>query len=416
MSELDIVHAAGEGLQWQWQSEEETVPLPVQGVSSSSPPLPLVNHNEVVGNRDLFIQSLNQFHSAVGTKYLVPTIGGKELDLHRLYAEVTARGGLSKVIKDRKWKEIIGIFNFPPTTTSASFSLRKYYVSLLKAYEQVYFFQAQGQVAANNGSSYPGSDELQSEAKRQKMKSFDTPVVEVDPTSSVDQPVTGVIDGKFEHGYFVTVKMGADILRGVLYHMPSGGSGAQHADVSYFQSSNTFDAATSGINVRSKKKKECIRRRDPDHPKPNRSGYNFFFAEQHARLKALHPDKDREISKMIGELWNKLGEEERVVYQDFGLRDKERYKREMQEYNERLKGQSQITEASNQTVGEIWNSGDHKPECHSPVGADKKGCDSKMAFITIQSGTTNINITSEQKSSNLENDCKKPYLEQGACG
>ncbi|XP_057818898.1 high mobility group B protein 15 isoform X4 [Cryptomeria japonica] len=317
----------------QEQEEAEAVCVP-QEIGPSSP-LPLVKHDEVVANRDLFFKTLNQFHFAVGSKYQVPTIGGKELDLHRLYVEVTARGGLSKVIKDRKWKEIIGIFNFPPTTTSASFSLRKYYVSLLKAYEQVYFFQAQ-----------------------------------VDPTSSVDQPVTGVIDGKFEHGYFVTVKMGADILRGVLYHVPSGGSGVQHADISYFQSSNTFDTTTSGLNARRKKQKERIRR-DPDHPKPNRSGYNFFFAEQHARLKALHPDKDRELSKMIGELWNKLTEEERVVYQDFGLKDKERYKREMQEYKQKLKG-SHISEVSSQQVMEIWNSDDHMCKLLSPVAAEQE--------------------------------------------
>ncbi|XP_057818916.1 high mobility group B protein 15 isoform X6 [Cryptomeria japonica] len=281
----------------QEQEEAEAVCVP-QEIGPSSP-LPLVKHDEVVANRDLFFKTLNQFHFAVGSKYQVPTIGGKELDLHRLYVEVTARGGLSKVIKDRKWKEII-----------------------------------------------------------------------VDPTSSVDQPVTGVIDGKFEHGYFVTVKMGADILRGVLYHVPSGGSGVQHADISYFQSSNTFDTTTSGLNARRKKQKERIRR-DPDHPKPNRSGYNFFFAEQHARLKALHPDKDRELSKMIGELWNKLTEEERVVYQDFGLKDKERYKREMQEYKQKLKG-SHISEVSSQQVMEIWNSDDHMCKLLSPVAAEQE--------------------------------------------
>ncbi|XP_057818909.1 high mobility group B protein 15 isoform X5 [Cryptomeria japonica] len=311
----------------QEQEEAEAVCVP-QEIGPSSP-LPLVKHDEVVANRDLFFKTLNQFHFAVGSKYQVPTIGGKELDLHRLYVEVTARGGLSKVIKDRKWKEII-----------------------------------------DNGSTCVDSNELLPDVKRQKTKSFDAPAVGVDPTSSVDQPVTGVIDGKFEHGYFVTVKMGADILRGVLYHVPSGGSGVQHADISYFQSSNTFDTTTSGLNARRKKQKERIRR-DPDHPKPNRSGYNFFFAEQHARLKALHPDKDRELSKMIGELWNKLTEEERVVYQDFGLKDKERYKREMQEYKQKLKG-SHISEVSSQQVMEIWNSDDHMCKLLSPVAAEQE--------------------------------------------
>ena len=49
-----------------------------------------------------------------------------------------------QVIKDRKWKEITGVFNFPRTTTSASYVLRKYYITLLHHYEQAYFFGATG--------------------------------------------------------------------------------------------------------------------------------------------------------------------------------------------------------------------------------------------------------------------------------
>lgn len=49
-----------------------------------------------------------------------------------------------QVIKDRKWKEITGAFNFPRTTTSASYVLRKYYITLLHHYEQAYFFGSRG--------------------------------------------------------------------------------------------------------------------------------------------------------------------------------------------------------------------------------------------------------------------------------
>ncbi|KAK3024325.1 hypothetical protein RJ639_043007 [Escallonia herrerae] len=67
---------------------------------------------------------------------VVPTIGGKTLDLHRLFVEVTSRGGILKVLTDRKWKEVILVFRFPSTITSASFVLRKYYMSLLYDFEQ----------------------------------------------------------------------------------------------------------------------------------------------------------------------------------------------------------------------------------------------------------------------------------------
>ncbi|KAH9294152.1 hypothetical protein KI387_040643 [Taxus chinensis] len=112
-------------------------------------PSPLASHGEVVADKDLFLNTLNKFHAALGTKLSIPRIGGKDLDLHTLYKEVTARGGLEMVIKDRKWKEITLVFNFPPTTTSASFVLRKYYFYLLHQYEQVYFFQRKGPVVTS---------------------------------------------------------------------------------------------------------------------------------------------------------------------------------------------------------------------------------------------------------------------------
>ncbi|KAK2999797.1 hypothetical protein RJ639_023061 [Escallonia herrerae] len=138
--------------------------------------------------------------------------------------------------------------------------------------------------------------------------------------------VTGVIDGKFDSGYLVTVTIGSEQLKGVLYH------DAQQPPCQVPQNND----ASGGPRRRRRKKCE-MKKRDPAHPKPNRSGYNFFFAEQHARLKPLHPGKDRDISRMIGELWNKLNDSEKVVYQEKASRDKERYKAEMEDYKERLR-------------------------------------------------------------------------------
>lgn len=128
----------------------------------------------------------------------------------------------------------------------------------------------------------------------------------------MNYPVMGVIDGKFEHGYFVTVMAGSEKLKGVLYHT------TEYAGSQVFNQNSSFlggiDAiGPGGARRRRRRKKTELRKKDPSHPRPNRSGYNFFFAEQHARLKPLYPGKDREISRMIGELWNKLTEEEKAV-------------------------------------------------------------------------------------------------------
>ena len=114
----------------------------------------------------------------------------------------------------------------------------------------------------------------------------------LDLSRLVGSPVTGVIEGKCEHGYFVSVRVGATNLRGIVYHLPGQ------------------DAKKKTSRHWHKKK---LRKRDPAFPRPNRSGYNFFFAEQHARLKPLYPGKDREIGRMIGDLWNKLTDVEKAV-------------------------------------------------------------------------------------------------------
>lgn len=261
-------------------------------------PSPLASHEEVVKNASVFWNTLRIFHKTMGRKHMIPVIGGKELNLHVLYAEVTKRGGFDKVVSQKKWREVSCVFEFAPTTTSASYALRKHYCSLLFHYEQVYF-------------------------SRLKAPMLDSP-------GPLSFQAIGTIDGKFDCGYLVSVKLGTEVLNGVLYHPDNGGP----------SSSSTVKTCTAIVPYASQPhhsgRRKRKRRGDPGRPKPNRSGYNFFFAEKHAMLKSLHPNREREFTKMIGESWNNLTSEERTVYQNYGLQDKERYKREMKEYKERI--------------------------------------------------------------------------------
>lgn len=120
---------------------------------------------------------------------------------------------------------------------------------------------------------------------------------------------TGTITGKFDCGYLVTVKLGSEILRGVLYHpeepaLSDASPEPINALVPYTQRSRR----RAGLRRRRSKRRE-----DPNHPKPNRSGYNFFFAEKHCKFKSLYPNREREFTKMIGESWSNLTAEERMV-------------------------------------------------------------------------------------------------------
>ncbi|KAI3464755.1 hypothetical protein Pfo_021418 [Paulownia fortunei] len=276
-------------------SPEKVIPA----VNGGHYPVPLASHEDVVKDRTLFMNTLRSFHFSLGSKFLVPVIGGKELNLHVLYVEVTRRGGYDKVVTEKKWREISSVFDFSPTTTSASYALRKHYFTLLHRYELVYFFRLQGSMLNQTG-----------------LPSFQA---------------VGTIDGKFDCGYLVSVKLGNETLNGVLYHPGYPGSSASAPPTCTAIVPYTPQLHQPGRRARRR------RAGDPGRPKPNRSGYNFFFAEKHSMLKSLYPNREREFTKMIGESWNNLSPEERVVYQNYGLKDKERYQKEMKEYKERLK-------------------------------------------------------------------------------
>ncbi|XWS20892.1 hypothetical protein CRYUN_Cryun30bG0008200 [Craigia yunnanensis] len=116
-------------------------------------PDPLASHQEVVKDPIFFFwDTLRRFNFKMGTKFMIPVIGGKELDLHVLYVEATKRGGYEKVVAEKKWREVGSVFRFSTTTTSASFVLRKHYFSLLYHYEQVHFVKMKGPLHTPTGS------------------------------------------------------------------------------------------------------------------------------------------------------------------------------------------------------------------------------------------------------------------------
>ncbi|KAJ6352024.1 hypothetical protein OIU76_001275 [Salix suchowensis] len=266
------------------------------GMENKHYPAPLASHEDAVNNPSVFWDTLRRFHFVMGTKFMIPVIGGKELDLQVLYVETTSRGGYDKVVAEKKWREVGSVFCFSATTTSASFVLKKHYLSLLYHYEQVHFFKIQGPVSAPAVafplSSSPSKTEL-AIVEYSPKPTRDCPDPSTESSSSFS--ANGTIEGKFDCGYLVSVQL---------------------------------DDVGGG---------EADDQGDPSYPKPNRSGYNFFFAEKHYKLKSLYPNREREFTKMIGQSWSSLSAEERMVYQNIGLKDKERYRRELKEYKDKLK-------------------------------------------------------------------------------
>ncbi|KAG0598130.1 hypothetical protein M758_12G048400 [Ceratodon purpureus] len=344
-------------------------------------------HEEVIANKEVFFEALNKFHTVLGTRLTkkgrkgkeraaevktfqesiagIPPLGGVAIDLHLLYVEVTNRGGLEKVIKDRKWREVTNIFKFPDAVTSGSYMLRKYYVGLLYYFEQAYVFGKQGPLVPppiwmpgplkksvyTAAKTYPfpdGESALQPIRKRKILPMQALPAH--DPSFSIGLVAQGAVKGKFEQGYVVTVTVGTETLQGVLYHLPPTQSIPQHAKVSNYVKTIGAEVKASqgdpkaGGSWRKRPRKEEMLKKDPNAPRPNRTGYNFFFAEQCSKFKAMHPDADKELSRIIGHAWNTLTEQEKLPYQEQGIQDKVRYTQELQEYRKRL--QSYKTDAS----------------------------------------------------------------------
>ncbi|KAF3610101.1 hypothetical protein DY000_02050748 [Brassica cretica] len=224
-------------------------------------------------------------HCSIG----VPTVGGSTLDLHRLFVEVTSRGGIAKVIKDKRWREVIGVFKFPNTITSASFVLRRYYFKFLFQMEQVYYLE-------QSASSMKSAEEV--------MESLSPNLEEGTDEPQIGAVGDGVLDGKFESGYLVTMKFGSQVLKGVLYHHVKRPQQAMGTPPS---------GMPPASQRRAKKKARLTTVVDSQKPKCHRSGYNFFFAEQYARLKPEYHGKERIITKMIGRMWGDLSESEKQV-------------------------------------------------------------------------------------------------------
>ncbi|CAH8306180.1 unnamed protein product [Eruca vesicaria subsp. sativa] len=264
--------------------------VPAYGSSSDGESSGPASYADLVRNPVLFWIKLGAFLEVLGKTLVYPTVCGESLDLYQLFVQVTARGGLEKVMENRKAKEVIGTFNFKKPTTNAAYIVRRNYLSMLFEFEHVYYHKK------------PLSSFWDRVLKFCIVKLAGSQVL---PLGS---KIKGVIDGKFDKGYFVTMKMGSQVLTGVIYH--------------------SFPPETPPRP----KKKAKLSHVDSLRPKSHRCGYNFFFSEEYHRLKAAYAGQERSLIKEIGNKWRNLSLADREVYQVKGAKDLERYKSDMAAY------------------------------------------------------------------------------------
>lgn len=220
-------------------------------------PTAVLSQQEVIGDKMVFTQALKRLHEEMGTQCRVPQVSGRELDLFLLYKQVTHLGGLEAVITGKKWSDVSVPFQFPASFTSKSFTLRKIYSKLLFDFEQVYLHRNTGPMSAPPGAGAsmeayikvePGTASTGDMSKRRRM---DAPQGEMPShhggvplpltafhqglsipsgTSLVGQPLTGHVEAKFDHGYFVSVNVDKHAFRGALYVPPVAPAADLHSN------------------------------------------------------------------------------------------------------------------------------------------------------------------------------------------
>ncbi|KAH7387569.1 hypothetical protein KP509_16G030700 [Ceratopteris richardii] len=162
--------------------------------------------------------------------------------------------------------------------------------------------------------------------KKQKRNLDAIEVFGVDPASAIGHMVTGVIDGKTEEGYFVTVVVGTEKLTGIIYHVSSDCENNQFASIP-----SLLDGIGSGENTGSlevqlynKIKKEPIRKENFVSPKRPRTAYNIFHKEQYEKLIQLYPSA-KGLGKKVIEMWGRLPEDEKAAYIARSNQEREKY-------------------------------------------------------------------------------------------
>ncbi|KAG0044817.1 hypothetical protein BGZ83_009913 [Gryganskiella cystojenkinii] len=97
---------------------------------------------------------------------------------------------------------------------------------------------------------------------------------------------------------------------------------------------NLGPAAGGGISKKKAKRPAAPVFKDKNCPKRPRNSYIFFTLMKRDDIKKKHPEfKPTEITKMLGEEWQKLSEAEKESYGTMAENDKKRYQSEMESYD-----------------------------------------------------------------------------------
>jgi len=99
------------------------------------------------------------------------------------------------------------------------------------------------------------------------------------------------------------------------------------------ENTNIVTQTGDSKQVKPRKPKGVKKKKDPNAPQAAMSAYSFFFKETQLKVKAANPSaKFGDVSRSVSILWERLDENQKVVYRRMQEQDKLRYTKEMVEY------------------------------------------------------------------------------------
>eukprot|EP00938_MAST-03A_sp_MAST-3A-sp1_P002291 g2291.t1 len=133
-----------------------------------------------------------------------------------------------------------------------------------------------------------------------------------------------------------------------------------------------------------KKKRGRKRKREIPPPKKAMSAYNVFFKETRVKLlEEFEKITFEQLGKEVGKRWHKLSTKERVPYQKRSRLDKERFKKEMEEYKVKLALKEKMMEQNKINMLPVEASDVSQVPRTSPVLVEATGS-------TVSSGSEDI--------------------------
>lgn len=101
------------------------------------------------------------------------------------------------------------------------------------------------------------------------------------PTSPLQgSSVTGVIDAEFDRGYLVSVKIGGEVLKGVLYYVPQ----------------ETQISETSTASVLLPERRRSHKSYNDSSSKKSRKSYSLSFSEDYARVQPVSYEHEEKVT------------------------------------------------------------------------------------------------------------------------